>query len=170
MELLIVDDEPSVLSALRRELRSLFADKLRVEVCDDPARGLKLVRDRRFDIVISDLRMPDIDGLSFLSLVSAISPHTVRIVLTGSGDFDTAQRAINDAGVFRYLTKPWSMADLRSHVSAAMAACQAAAAPKAEEPDAQTRERLRLEALEPGITAVEWGAAGEVLMPPLDTR
>ena len=171
MDLLIVDDEPSVLSALRRELRSLFADKLRVEVCNDPARGLKLVRDRRFDIVISDLRMPEIDGLSFLSLVSAISPHTVRIVLTGSGDFETAQRAINDAGVFRYLTKPWSTADLRSHVTAAMAACVSAAAPKAEaEPDPQTLERLRLEALEPGITAVEWGAAGEVLMPPLDAR
>lgn len=164
MELLIVDDEPSVLSALRRELRSLFAGELNVQTCSDPTQALTLIRDRRFDIVMSDLRMPEIDGLSFLSLVSALSPASVRIVLTGSADFETAQRAINDAGVFRYLTKPWSQADLRSHLAAAMAQV-----PKTTEPiDAQTRERRRLESLEPGITAVEWGPGGEVLMPPLD--
>lgn len=168
MDLLIVDDEPSVLSALRRELRSQFAGQLSVETCDDPALALTLVRERRFDIVMSDLHMPEIDGLSFLSLVSTISPGSVRIVLTGSADFETAQRAINDAGVFRFLTKPWSQTDLRSHVAAAIAACRSRRrTPDAPELDAQERERIRLEALEPGITAVEWGPEGEVLMPPL---
>lgn len=168
MKLLIVDDEPAVLSALRRELRGLFAGSLQVETCDDPARALTLVRDQGFDIVISDLRMPEVDGLLFLSLVSAIAPNAIRMVLTGSADFETAQRAINDAGVFRYLTKPWSPTDLRCHVAAAMAVCEQARNPvRQAEPDAQERERLRLEALEPGITAVEWSEQGEVLMPPL---
>lgn len=161
--LLIVDDETSVLSALRRELRGLFAGRLEIQTCDDPARALALVREQAFDIVMSDLRMPEIDGLAFLGLVSALAPASVRIVLTGTADFETAQRAINDAGVFRYLTKPWSAADLRCHVEAALAQCAAAAPPL----DPQARERQRLEALEPGITAVDWGPAGEVLMPPL---
>jgi YesN/AraC family two-component response regulator len=163
-QLLIVDDEPAVLSALRRELRSLFGAALDIETCDDPALALTLVRERTFDIVMSDLRMPAIDGLAFLNLVSALSPRSLRMVLTGSADFETAQRAINDAGVFRYLTKPWSSAELRSHFAAAIAA---SAALPAGTPDPQEAERRRLEALEPGITAVEWGPAGEVLMPPL---
>lgn len=170
IRLLIVDDEPSVLAALRRELRRQFADELLIETCADPALALTWVRAQPFDIVMSDLRMPEIDGLSFLSIVSAILPASVRIVLTGSSDFETAQRAINDAGVFRYLTKPWSEAELRSHLAAAIAIAvtsrQAGAAAAAAE-DAQSLERRRLEAIEPGITAVEWGPAGEVLMPPL---
>jgi two-component system probable response regulator PhcQ len=168
IRLLIVDDEPSVLAALRRELRHAFAGELVIETCADPALALTRVRSQPFDIVMSDLRMPEIDGLAFLSLVSAISPASVRIVITGSSDFETAQRAINDAGVFRYLTKPWSEAELRSHRAAAIATCRqtrAAAAAAAE--DAQSLERRRLEAIEPGITAVEWGPAGEVVMPPL---
>ena len=170
IQLLIVDDEPSVLSALRRALRHHFAHEMGIETCADPALALTLVRDRKFDIVISDLRMPEIDGLAFLSLVSTLSPNSVRMVLTGSADFETAQRAINQTGVFRYLTKPWSDAELRSHFVAAIDHCRRlrAAAP-AETLDAQTAERLRLEAMEPGITAVEWGPAGEVLMPPLKT-
>jgi response regulator RpfG family c-di-GMP phosphodiesterase len=89
------------------------------------------------------------------------------MVLTGTGDFETAQRAINETGVFRYLTKPWSETDLRSHVSAAIEKVRQAKAPAAREVDPQAIERRRLEALEPGITAVEWGPQGEVLMPPL---
>lgn len=170
MDLLIVDDDAAVLSALRRELRAEFAGKLRIETCDDPARALLLVRERPFDIVMSDLRMPEIDGLALLSLVSAVVPDAVRILLTASSDFETAQRAINDAGVFRYLTKPWSPADLRSHLAAAMSARrQATHAFQAPPPDPQADERSRLEALEPGITAVRWGSHGEVLMPPLDS-
>ena len=169
IRLLIVDDEPSVLSALRRELRGAFVDELSIHTCADPAQALRLARDKPFDIVMSDLRMPEIDGLAFLSLVSAVAPASVRIVLTGSADFETAQRAINDAGVFRYLTKPWSQADLRNHLTAAIQCCRQAAAAAAHEQamSAQDLERRRLEAMEPGITAVEWGPAGEVLMPPL---
>lgn len=165
--LLIVDDEPSVLSALRRALRPRFGTTLSVQTCDDPLAALALVRAQPYDIVLSDLRMPEIDGLSFLALVGAIAPDSVRMVLTGSADFETAQRAINEAGVFRYLTKPWTESELHGHVAAAIAQCEAhrAAAPA---PDPQEAERQRLEQLEPGITAVDWGPAGEVLMPPLD--
>ena len=71
--------------------------------------------------------------------------------------------------LFRYLPKPWSQADLRNHLTAAIQCCHQAAAAAAHEEamSAQDLERRRLEAMEPGITAVEWGPAGEVLMPPL---
>lgn len=158
IQLLIVDDEPSVLSALRRALRQHFGSELSIETCADPALALSLVRRRHFDIVVLDLRMPEIDGLAFLSLVSSLSPTSVLMVLTGSADFETAQRAINETGVFRYLTKPWSDAELRSHVAAAMDCCrQARAAAPTASLDAQTAERRRLEAMEPGLTAVSWG-------------
>lgn len=167
MKLLVVDDEAAVLSALHRELRQLFANRLEVETCSDPTLALSWVRERHFDVVMSDLRMPELDGLSFLNLVSAVSPDSVRMILTGSADFETAQRAINDAGVFRYLTKPWSRSDLQHHVEAALAACRPPVAVASPEPDAQEKERQRLEALDPGITSVKWGPSGEVLMPPL---
>lgn len=168
IQLLIVDDELSVLSSLRRALRRHFGNELGIETCADPALALTLVRKRHFDIVMSDLRMPEIDGLAFLSLVSTVSPTSVMMVLTGSADFETAQRAINETGVFRYLSKPWSDAHLRSHVEAAMDCCRKVIAAAPTEPlDAQSAERRRLEAMEPGITAVQWGPAGEVLMPPL---
>jgi two-component system, probable response regulator PhcQ len=165
MKLLVVDDETAVLSALHRELRQLFGHRLEVETCNDPTQALSLVRAHHFDIVMSDLRMPELDGVSFLNLVSAVSPDSVRMILTGSADFETAQRAINDAGVFRYLTKPWSRSELRNHVEAALAVRRNGA--PLPEPDAQEQERQRLEALDPGITSVKWGPAGEVLMPPL---
>lgn len=165
--LLIVDDEPSVLAALRRALRHRFGTALSIDTCDDPLAALALAKAQPYDIVLSDLRMPDIDGLSFLSLVSALAPDSVRMVLTGSADFETAQRAINETGVFRYLTKPWTEAELHGHLAAAIACAEArrAAAPPL---DPEEAERLRLEQMEPGITAVEWGPAGEVLMPPLE--
>ncbi|MEO8298853.1 MAG: response regulator [Burkholderiales bacterium] len=165
--LLIVDDEPSVLAALRRALRLQFGQALQIDTCDDPRVALVQVRERPYDIVLSDLRMPEIDGLAFLTLASVLAPDSVRMVLTGSGDFETAQRAINDAGVFRYLSKPWTDAELHGHMAAAMACAderRADAAPL----DRLEAERQRLERLEPGITQVEWGPAGEVLLGPVD--
>lgn len=165
--LLIVDDEPSVLSALRRSLRQHFGAALVVDTCDDPAAALARVRAQPYDVVLSDLRMPEVDGLAFLALVGAVAPDSVRMVLTGSADFHTAQRAINEAGVFRYLTKPWTESELYGHVGAAMTHAEAQRA-QAAVSDPRELERQRLERLEPGITTVEWGPAGEVLMPPLD--
>jgi two-component system probable response regulator PhcQ len=162
--ILIVDDEAPVLAALRRALRQRFGNRLQVETRTDPHEALACVRDRHYDIVMSDLRMPEIDGVTFLTLVSTLRPSTVRLLLTGSADFETAQRAINDAGLFRYLTKPWLDAELSAHMEAAIAEA-AQRKPPAESADEQ--ERLRLEALEPGLTHVEWGPHGEVLMPPL---
>lgn len=172
--LLIVDDEAPVLAALKRAVRNHYGQSLVVETQLDAAAALELLRVRDFELVISDLRMPAMDGLTFLGKAAQLRPHMVRMVLTGSSDFETAQQAINQAGVFRYLCKPWHDEDLARHVGAAMALATSAREQREsaqawhdrrDQPSAQELERRRLEALEPGLTHVEWGAAGEVLMP-----
>ena len=128
--LLIVDDEPAVLAALQRALRKRLGDAVELVAHTDAMLALEAARQRDFDVVISDLRMPEIDGVGFLSLVSAVLPESVRMILTGSADFLTAQTAIQDAGVFRYLTKPWNDDEVALHVRAALAQAQANKAPR----------------------------------------
>lgn len=173
---LIVDDEASVLSALKRALHRHFGPSLSVMAHTSARAALDLARVRSFDIVISDLRMPEMDGITFLRKAAALRPHAVRMVLTGSSDFETAQRAINDAGVFRYLCKPWRNEELATHLDAALALAAGARAQRdaaqawhdaGERPSPEELERRRLEELEPGLTQVEFGPAGEVLMPSL---
>lgn len=103
--ILCVDDDSSVLSAMRRQLYRDFE----VHVALGPDNGLKAVRDfGGYEIILSDLRMPIMDGLEFLRQVRDLSPETIRIMLTGHADVDVAIRAINDGAVFRFLTKPCS--------------------------------------------------------------
>jgi len=172
--LLIVDDEAPVLGALKRAVRHRYGQNLIVDTQTDAGAALEMLRVRDYELVISDLRMPAMDGLAFLAEAARLRPHMIRMVLTGSSDFATAQQAINEAGVFRYLCKPWRDDDLARHVDSALALAASARAQREsaqawhdrrDEPSAQELERRRLEALEPGLTQVEWGSAGEVLMP-----
>jgi DNA-binding NtrC family response regulator len=119
--LLLVDDEPAILMALQRLLRGSLGEDVVIETLNDPLLALEQARHCRYDVVVSDLRMPELDGVGFLTLMAAVQPHAVRVLLTGSEDFATAQAAINDAGVFRYLCKPWHAQELRSHLRAALA-------------------------------------------------
>ena len=127
--LLIVDDDSLVLSALQRTLRRRWGEGLVVCTEIDPLQALERARHETFDVVISDLRMPEVDGVAFLSLMSAVQPRSIRMILTGTADFETVQRAIQDAGIFRYLTKPWDDATLIAHVSAALVQAESLRAP-----------------------------------------
>jgi DNA-binding NtrC family response regulator len=158
--LLIVDDETPVLHALRRVLQRHFEpQQLGVEVCADPLQALQRLHQARFDVLISDYRMPRLDGVTLLAHARELDPRTVRMMLSAAADFGTVLAAVNRAGVFRYIPKPWSEPQLLADLRAALAFDPCAA------PSADELERRRLEALEPGITQVEWGPNGEVLMP-----
>lgn len=101
--ILLVDDDVEVLDALRRQLHGNFD----VVVTQDPKDAIRLaVSQGPFAVVVSDLRMPDMDGVSLLYLIRKAAPETVRVLLTGDGDLDTAISAINQGNIFRYLTKP----------------------------------------------------------------
>ena len=103
--ILIVDDEKNLLEAIQRKLRKHF----KIETALGPEEGLKALTNRGpFAVVISDLRMPGMDGIQFLSRVKEILPDTVRMMLTGNADLENAIEAVNEGNIFRFLTKPCS--------------------------------------------------------------
>jgi FixJ family two-component response regulator len=102
-KVLIVDDEPAVLEGYKRLLRREFD----LETAEGGELGLRVIQEQGpFALVISDMRMPRMDGVQFLSRVKELSHETVRMVLTGHADMQAAIDAVNQGSVFRFLTKP----------------------------------------------------------------
>ncbi|BCS89818.1 HD domain-containing phosphohydrolase [Pseudodesulfovibrio sediminis] len=111
--ILLVDDEPNILSALRRQLR----EKYDVETETDPTKALAGLDPRRpYAAVVSDYKMPKMNGIEFLHAFKGKSPDTTRLMLTGHADLDNAMRAVNDGNVFRFLTKPCDKDNLLKNV------------------------------------------------------
>lgn len=101
--ILFVDDEPKILQALERQLSTKF----QVQTAQDPEEGLRTVRQGEpFAVVVSDFRMPGMNGIQFLAEVKHANPDTVRVMLTGQADLNTAISAVNEGSIFRFLTKP----------------------------------------------------------------
>ncbi len=106
---LLVDDEPSVLSALRRLFRT---QGYRIEQATSGADALALMRNTPVDLVVSDMRMPGMDGAAFLAQVRSLYPSAARILLTGYADITATIAAINQGAIHRYIAKPWDDNDL----------------------------------------------------------
>jgi len=103
-KILIVDDDVHILNAVKRELHKIFA----IEIAQSGAEGLqKLKNDGPFAVVISDMRMPNMDGLEFLIQVKQKFPDTIRIMLTADSDQQLAVDAVNKGNIYRFLNKPW---------------------------------------------------------------
>ena len=103
--ILFVDDDTNILSGFVRNLRTNF--KITTE--KNARDALSLMRSSEaFAVVVSDFKMPAMDGITFLSMVKDINPDTIRIMLTGYADIDNAINAVNHGNVFRFLTKPVS--------------------------------------------------------------
>jgi response regulator RpfG family c-di-GMP phosphodiesterase len=102
-KVLMVDDDRNLLDSFRRQFRK----SVNLETATSGADGIQAVRDGGpFAVVISDMQMPNMNGIEFLSKVRAISPNTVRIMLTGNANLDVAIDAVNDGNIFRFLNKP----------------------------------------------------------------
>lgn len=102
--LLVVDDELPVLHALRRLLQLHFRpQELDVELSTDPLNALQRLHQARFDVIISDYRMPQLDGVTLLVRAKELDPRAVRMMLSAAADFGIVLDAINRAEVFRYL-------------------------------------------------------------------
>lgn len=108
--LLCVDDEQNILSALRRLFRS---DGYRVLTATSGDAGIHLLESESVDLVISDMRMPEMDGARFFEQVSSRWPDTLRILLTGHADIAPTIEAINQGRIFRYISKPWDDQEVR---------------------------------------------------------
>ncbi|WP_042859761.1 response regulator [Dickeya sp. NCPPB 3274] len=114
---LCVDDEPNVLAAMERNLFGEFD----VVVAPSGEAGLDAVRwGQRFAVIMSDMRMPGMDGAAFLAKAREISPDSVRILLTGQADVESSIAAINKGAIFRYLCKPCPKEELVSALNDAV--------------------------------------------------
>jgi CheY-like chemotaxis protein len=114
--ILCVDDEPNVVSGLAMQLRRDYE----VVGASSGAEGLARLRERAgepeeraFAAVVSDMRMPEMDGARFLAEARVVAPDATRILLTGYSEFEPAIRAVNEGGLFRFLLKPCPPDELR---------------------------------------------------------
>jgi response regulator RpfG family c-di-GMP phosphodiesterase len=107
-KILIVDDE----SANLRMLERLLTKEFEVLTATSGHEGLDILGAHDVALILSDQRMPVMTGMEFLNEASKLRPHTVRIILTGYTDVATLVEAINSGVVYKYITKPWSNADL----------------------------------------------------------
>ncbi len=108
-KVLLVDDDPNVLAGYRRHLRKDFD----LEVAVSGPEGLELIqKEGPFAVIVSDMRMPGMDGVEFLSQAAFHAPATTRIMLTGNADLQTCIDAVNEGHLFRFLTKPCLPEDL----------------------------------------------------------
>lgn len=113
--ILVVDDEPGIVNAVRRELSvPPLNRRFEVEAFTDPQAALARADTQAFAVVLSDFRMPGMNGLEFLTELHRRQPDCVRIVLSGQTDFDSLIQLINESHIFRFIPKPWSSYFLKS--------------------------------------------------------
>ncbi len=114
---LFVDDDPNILRAIYRQLRKKFE----VFTALSGKEALDIIKNSpAFAVIVADMRMPEMDGVELLSKVKELSPDTVRIMLTGNADQQTAIKAVNEGAIFRFLNKPCPNALLESTIVAAI--------------------------------------------------
>jgi DNA-binding NtrC family response regulator len=179
--ILLVDDEPGVLNALRRllVLTPCTFDgqtfRLQVDTFSRPEEALCAVGHTAYAMVISDYRMPGIDGVQLLKTVRELQPHAARFILSGYADLEALIGAINDAQINRFIGKPWNDYELVAAIAQALAyrALQLETERLADERRLERKlaspEEIalkQLEAEEPGITKVRWGPDGSVILDP----
>lgn len=99
---LFVDDEERIVKLLHM----IFRQKYEVLTASDGQKALELVKNQKIDVVVSDQRMPRMQGHELLAEVKKVSPHTVRVLLTGYTDLVSIIGAINEGEVYRFLNKP----------------------------------------------------------------
>jgi len=105
LKVLFVDDEPNLLAAIARKLRREFDV---VTACGGEFGLEALKAEGSFAVVVADMQMPGIDGIEFLKRVRELQPKAVRIMLTGNADATTLNRAVEEATIFKFLSKPCS--------------------------------------------------------------
>ena len=112
-----VDDEKIVLNGLKAELKNSFGDKYIIETAENATEALSTIDDLfasgfEIPVIISDYAMPKMKGDEFLAIVHEKSPLTLKILLTGQATIEGVTNSINNAGLFRYIAKPWETYDL----------------------------------------------------------
>jgi len=115
-KVLCVDDEPDIVSTLRRVFRKDYD----VTTATSGLEGIELIKTQPFDLIISDQRMPGVTGDAVLKFAMVEQPEAIRILLTGYSDMESLVKCVNDANIYKYITKPWEPEMLRLTVVRAL--------------------------------------------------
>lgn len=119
-QILLVDDEANILASLKRELMT-HGGEFAIETRTIPREALKLAHEKAFDLVVSDYKMPEMDGVAFLQAFREIQPDAARLILSGQTDRDALVDAINRTHIYRFIGKPWNEMELAGAISQALA-------------------------------------------------
>lgn len=103
--IVFIDDEPNILNAINRMLRNCGWKLLIFTSPEEALQELKLLKN--VNIVVSDYRMPNMDGITLLNSVKSLHPKALRIILSGHADLRSVLEAINQTEIYRFITKPW---------------------------------------------------------------
>lgn len=178
--LMLVDDEENILNALRRVLGTLlFADldgektEVIIETFSVPEKALERASHTAFDLVVSDYRMPTMNGVAFLKALKQHQPNISRLILSGYADLDGLIGAINEAGISRFIAKPWNDYELTAAITqqlayrAVLLENERLADLTRVQQGKISQQEMALKQLElehPGITKVTWGPDGSVIL------
>lgn len=125
--IMVVDDEDNILRSLRRLLKSApcyhegITYSLDVETYTLPLEALERFKQESYALVVSDYRMPEMDGADFLRQVRELQPDCVRMILSGYADLNGLTKAINEAQISRFIAKPWNDYELISSIGQSLA-------------------------------------------------
>jgi two-component system probable response regulator PhcQ len=179
--ILLVDEDLAVTTSLARLLRYtpiVVLDREwrpHVEAFTSPIQALARMHQCGFDLALSGFHMAEMDGVALLRRFHELQPDAARVLVSSYADLNGLVSAINEARIDRFIIKPWQDFDLVSTLGnilerrALRLANQMLAqqiGTEAREPSPVERETRRLELLEPGITQVQWGPDGSVVMDP----
>ena len=170
----LLDDEPQILKTLQRTLRPHAWE---VHAFTDVQEALDALTTHTYAVIISDLKMPHLDGVTYLQFAKQRQPNAVRILLTGHFDRQSMMQAINQAEVYRFISKPWEDLEIETALRSAIdmyllrdenQRLVAQVRQQQSAIDRQQQELLRLETEHPGLTRVSRDDDGAVLLDDLD--
>lgn len=169
--ILILDDEENVVNALKRSLRKV--DDWEVDTFTSGAEALKHAESLSYDLCLSDFRMPEMNGVEFLTEIKKIQPNSARIILSGHTDLKVLVGAINDAEIYRFISKPWNDYELILTIEQALKykdimteniLLANQVRQQNEKLNVVEQVFAKLEKESPGITKVNWSDDGSIII------
>lgn len=163
--ILVVDDEDMILKSIFRALRN---EDYRVLTATNGITGLALLNDHDVHLVISDQNMPGMNGIDFLKQIKKDYPQILTIMLTGNAEIGIAMNAINEAGVYKFILKPWNDHNLKVTIRRALETLELIWERDSLLEKVKTRDAI-LQGLEkqyPGISKVERNENGYIILDP----
>jgi DNA-binding NtrC family response regulator len=161
--ILIVDDEPDVISAIKR---SLMEETYNIFSANSGVEALKILKEHKIKLVISDEMMPGMSGTEFLSAVKNIFPETIRIMLTGHASILAAMKAVNSGEIYRFFSKPWDDIELKLSIRSAIEKYNLEEENRRllKTVKRQESEIKQLEKMHPGITSLKKDNEGHFIL------